>query len=273
MSQTKKPTLFPIITKRKWRKLAHALQSRHAVEYISERDDSNLSCLSLALGYQAPLEIINMMIEVDPQLAFRKDAFGATALHVACLNGASPNLVDLLLKRHDEIAYEVDLDKRGALHHAVEYACDREVIHHEDYTHDTYVDVIQNLCNAAPDMLYCYDNTGETPIDLVQRIKRKNEKSGPMYEKLQLIYLELTAQSVKLYRENRRRWELEGYMTKLCIDQVSETCTRTTVSSHSTILTPNSEGRILNLDAESIQETEYNDSKERIKDLLDTIVE
>ena len=274
MSKNKSPFLFSIIAKRKWRKLAHSLQSRHAVQLISERDDSNLTCLSLALGYQAPIEIIDMMIKLDPQLAFRKDAFGATALHVACLNGASLDLVDLLLQQHDEIAYEVDFDNRCALHHAVEYACDRDVIHHDDYTHDTYVDVIQNLCNSAPDMLYCYDNTGETPIDLVQRIKCKNESSGAMYEKLQLIYTALTEQSVKYYRETRRRWELEGFMTQLCLDQISESCASgTTVSTQSSLQTPESEGRNLTLDAESIQETEYNASKEGKSDVLDTIEE
>lgn len=270
-----KPKHFELIVKQRWRKLSHFLNSRKGNELIRERDGSNLNCLSLSLGYQAPIEIIEKMIQMDPQLALEKDSFGATSLHVACLNGTPVNLVNVLLQHHHDLAYEVDLDHRGPLHHAVEYACEREVSHHDDYTHDTYIDVIHTVCKAAPEMLYCCDNMGETPIDAVQVMKAKCKESGPRYEKLQLIYLELTDQSIQLYRENKRRWELEGYMTKLCLEQSMEpsvpSVASTLKSNGSSVMTPSSEGRNLMLDSASYQRTECNDKdcRERTSNNVD----
>ncbi len=279
MIMSEKPGLFVMISKRKWRKLLHLLKSnKQAPELLRERDESNLTSLALALGYQAPLQIIERMIELDPEMAYKKDMFGATALHLACLNGSSMSSINLLILRHPDIAYEVDLDQRVALHHAVEYACSRDVSHHDDYTHDTYVDVIKMICDAAPDTLYWFDKSGETPIDMVQTMKSKCEVSSPMYEKLQLLYRELTDKSIALYMENKRRWELEGYMTKLCLNQASTDISAALISlgtDTSTIQTPNSEGRSLNLDAESYQDicVENHDNRERKSETLDTIVE
>lgn len=254
MRKLNEPNLFDMIQCGKWKQLSRALRSKKAVEWIrTQKDDSNLTCLALALGYQAPIEIIERMIHLDPQLAYEKDNFGETALHVACLNGAPINLVNLLLERHEDIAYEVDHDNRVALHHAVEYSCEKEVS--DDSTHETYVDVMQNLCDAAPDTLYNFDMSGETPIDLVQTMKTKYDISSPMYEKLQFIYLELTEKSIKYYRERKEKWELEGVMTNLDLGHESSEPTRdegTSVSSFSTLQTPKSISTTSNCDLSRI---------------------
>ena len=241
MRKLNQPNLFDMIQCGKWKQLSRALRSKKAVEWIrTQRDDSNLTCLSLALGYQAPIEIIEQMINLDPQLAYEKDNFGETSLHVACLNGAPLNLVSLLLERHEDIAYEADHDNRVALHHAVEYSCEREVS--DDDTHETYIDVMQSLCDAAPSTLYNFDMSGETPIDLVQTFKTKYDVSSAMHEKLQLIYRELTDKSIQYYLEQKDEWELEGYMTNLELGHKSSEPSQegTSLSSFSTLQTPKS---------------------------------
>ncbi len=242
-TKTKTPAeanLLNLIQCCNWRKLSRALKSKDAKTLMRrQRDDTNLTCLALALGYHAPIKIIEQMIDLDPDMAYEKDSFGETALHLACLNGSAIEEVSMLLDNHQDLVYEVDLDLRVALHHAVEYFCEREAL--EDGTNETYMDVIQILCEAAPDTLYSFDKTGATPIDIVQSTKLKYDNSSLMYEKLENIYCELTSLSVKYYIEKKKGWEMEGYMTQLCLTGKDEpNCASVDTTTVSSQITPNS---------------------------------
>jgi hypothetical protein len=163
----------------------------------------------MALGYQAPVVIIQLIIEADNSLASEKDMFGATPLHIACLNGAPHDLIDVLLQHNKNLAREPDFDKRVPLHHAVEYFCQ------SGDSENTYIDVIRKLSKTAPEMVHCRDKSGESPIDLVQFVKSQSREPSERYQLLHALYAELRKTSIRLYRENKKRWELEGYMNDL----------------------------------------------------------
>ncbi len=91
------PEFFNLIKKSDWRKLRSLLHSPNGY-YLCQQDDSTgLSCLAMAMVSQAPLDIVRTMIELDPGLPFRTDIYGATPLHLACLNGSSIEKMETLL--------------------------------------------------------------------------------------------------------------------------------------------------------------------------------
>jgi ankyrin repeat protein len=223
-----KPYLFSLITHQKWKSLSKSLKSSKAAKLCAERDDSNLTCLAMALGYQAPVEIIQAIIDVDRSLLSERDMFGATSIHVACLNGTRCELINTLIRNEPSLTRERDYDQRAPLHHAVEYACQ------SGDSNKSYIDVVRTICQAAPEMVHYKDKAGETPIDLVQFTKAKYEESHQDYARLHSIYLILRDVSIKVYKANKIRWELEGHMQHLGITQETKVSGTSTSISQST---------------------------------------
>mmetsp|Transcript_12138 Transcript_12138/g.15034 ORF Transcript_12138/g.15034 Transcript_12138/m.15034 type:complete len:377 (-) Transcript_12138:1113-2243(-) len=208
-SQEEKPILFQLIKNQQWRKLRRFLSSRRGFELCQERDSSNLSCLSMALGYGAPISVIEDMIRTDTSLAKVKDNFGATAFHVACLNGAPIQLINALIYHYenDGMLKELDMDGRCPLHHAVENACRMA-----NETDDSYMEVLQRLCEVAPEVVHLEDKTNLTPIDLVQVAKLELAEASKKYKRLDDIYVMLRDTGIRFYTTQKRRWEIEGFI-------------------------------------------------------------
>jgi len=104
-------------------KVRKCLKSTKAYNLCQETDETNLNCLTLAVSFMAPLDIIEDVHRIDPTLVLKRDHYGAMALHTGCLNGASFEAIEFLLKIHQEAVKKLDLDQRSPLHHAVECAC------------------------------------------------------------------------------------------------------------------------------------------------------
>lgn len=209
---SKKPLIFTLIASEDWTKLRKLLRTAKGARLCREKDNSGLNCLGMALGYQAPDAIIEKFIEICPDLLNDKDVFGATCLHVAALNGTRCGLIEILLRHRPALAETIDFDLRGALHHATEFAVQAGV-REEPY----YFDVIRLLCSVAPTMVHCIDKSGETPIDLVHFVKSNTSPTSDEYKRLQTLYLFLRSVSISVYSENKKRWELEGYLQNLTI--------------------------------------------------------
>ena len=237
------PYLFELITKKEWDTIRGCLMSSLAVSLCQERDNTNLSCLALALAYQAPLDIIEHMIQIDPSplTSYACDDYGATPLHVGCLNGASLESLDLILRKYKHLVTMLDCDQRAPLHHAVEYACDccggnsttlcdssstsddlscnsGSSIECEQEpgttTRQSYsycVRLLEMLCKAAPEVVHVQDNNGKglTPLDIVQIYKAKRDPDSEEHKKLHSLYEVLRDTSILVYRTNKLFWEEE----------------------------------------------------------------
>lgn len=221
-----------LISNQNWDEVRKRLKSKKITKDLKESDASNLNCLGLALGYQAPIDIIQTMISVDRTLLRDRDMFGAMPLHVACLNGTRFELIQALVQSDCSLAKELDNDQRTPLHHAVEYACQ------SGDGDNTYIDVIQMLCQAMPEMVNFPDRSDETPIDLVQYSKLKTRESSADYRRFHAIYCKLRHTSVQVYKENKKRWELEGYMNNLGIGECVPSRASTGNSSRSASFEP-----------------------------------
>lgn len=206
---SKHPNIFKMIESEEWAQVRSFIPSSQGRKICKKSDTSGLSVLGMALGFLAPLDIVVKLLEIDPSSSLKHDMFRAVPLHVACLNGADLEIVNYLLDHDDNSsAFCADNDKRVALHHAVEYACnfiqDDEAMENEN----DGIDVIKSLATAAPRMIHCYDIHGDTPVDMTQMLKYelKNE-NHPKYKKVDALYKILRDISVRLYRKDKKQFE------------------------------------------------------------------
>ncbi len=182
-------------------------------------DSSGLSPLTLFVTSFAPIEIIELMLQYDPASTLRTDAFGATPLHLACLNGTTASIVKLIID-HDQgrSARIVDQDKYSVLHHAVEYICllvERRVSLPANGSisifseHSEYMQIVQYLCDVAPEMVFHrIKDSGDTPLDIPHIILcRHPDPDSRECKRIRDIHKILRATSVKLYMEKKKRWE------------------------------------------------------------------
>lgn len=199
------PKLFSLLEKRKWRKVRKALKSPENKELCEETDATGLSCLGIALGFQAPVDIIKQMIEVNPKLVDHTDSFGAGCLHIACLNGSSLEAIEYLIENYPHLISSTDKDKRIPLHHAVEFACQCT----EEEDEDFYLDLIETLYKAKPESIHHSDKSRDSPLDLIQMF-RTTFDSGEQ-ERLDEIYRLVRRFSIEQYRKKKKEWEDQGY--------------------------------------------------------------
>ena len=210
-----------------WNHIRNILKSPEQREKIGRhKDELNTPVLSLAMGFMAPLDIIQHLYQSNPASIFETDDYGASVLHIACINSASDTCIDYILSQtgvnERELATKLDRDDRCALHHAVECACfgredslhTRSYLNTTDEEKESYLNVIRRVIRAAPEMLNKYDNESLTPIDMVQRIKVDTSTTViKEYQRLDEIYQVLQKASVAYYRERKRAWEKSGYNT------------------------------------------------------------
>ena len=201
--------MFKYIEGQKWKKLRKILARNAGKEQRTERDESGLSLLGMALGFEAPLDIIKAILAMDPAQAGSRDFYGATPLHVACLNGASLEAVLYLLLTKKELASTPDKDRRIPLHHAVECLCRNEI----DF--DQGLEVINALLNAHPSSIHHSDKHRDSPIDLVQLARIDTDPDSTDSKRLEKLYSILRDMGVEVYKTKKLRWEAIGYTHKL----------------------------------------------------------
>lgn len=232
-----KRLMSTLITSGNWNKLRRVLSSSKGLKLLEEKDDSNLNCLAMAVGFNAPVDIVETMLDMNPELAMESDIFGANAMHVACLNGSSCVLIETLLSRCPDLTDTIDNDRRGPLHHAVEYACQYGT------TERSYHDVMEALVKVSPRIIYFKDRSGSTPIDLIQYVKSITHPSTDKHRRLHDLYCVLRDVSISLYKKDKRNWEEEGVVdhldfTSLNIKSGSDQRTATTLTDESWPSTP-----------------------------------
>eukprot|EP00979_Chaetoceros_neogracilis_P002601 scaffold435_cov275-Chaetoceros_neogracile.AAC.53 len=199
------PLMFKFIERKKWTKLRKILARKAGTDRCTERDESGLSLLGMAFGFEAPLDIIKSILEMDPTQADSRDSFGASPLHVACLNGASAEAVLYLLHKCQHLSSSMDKDRRIPLHHAAECLCRDEIEFNEG------IQIINALVDVYPDSIHASDKLRDSPIDIVQLARYHARPDSKDSNRLAQLYLVLKDISVRVYKLNKDKSEEEGY--------------------------------------------------------------
>lgn len=202
-SSESQPALFRLVEAQKWNKLRKVIRKNE--KNLTERDGSGLSLLGMALGFDAPMDIIKLILDMDRSQASATDLFGATPLHIACLNGASHETISYLLQSRQGLAQIHDRDRRIPLHHMVECLCRDEI----DFTEGLHI--LKLLTSSYPDGIYSSDKFKDTPIDLVQVARMEEDPSSEEYERLTRIYRVLRSIGILVYRQQKMQWEADGF--------------------------------------------------------------
>lgn len=227
------PSIFEAIKKYDWdyvRKLLAKEQDKVEAgtnaELCRKIDDSTgISVLGLVFGFHAPLDIIQTVLTLAPEVSLKEDQFGAIPLHIACLNGSPVQAIKALLDHDDKLtAVCVDEDLRAPLHHAVEFACRPHCDHDPEQKNTTQpqhadenagMDVVRILCEACPEMVTFSDRNGDTPIDIAQIVKLEARKEeDEEYQRADRVYTLLKDVSISVYRKQKSEFEALGHCKK-----------------------------------------------------------
>lgn len=204
------PKLFHLAQEQRWRKLRRVLRSRNrkkCIELCQEKDQSGLSALGVAIGYGAPLDIIRLIVSIDPCQLDSTDCFGATPLHLACLNGASIEVCKYLIQHNSGNVFKPDCDNRIPVHHAIECVCSSEIYFSEG------MKVIVALCEIDPTLIQVPDKHGDTPVDLIQIAISRIKSNDSKYRQLRWLYGFARDLTIKMYMRKKLSWEEAGCST------------------------------------------------------------
>ncbi len=213
------PPLFDLAKKSRWKKLKKRILHAHRDSekkkqrkdrsHCDEQDETGLSLLGLALGYHAPLDIIQTILTVDPQQCRIIDMYGANSLHLACLNGASPDSVAHIANHCSDLVDSKDIDQRTPLHHAVECIC------HDEIDFKSWTQVVDILCRFDCSIIHNSDMNENCPIDIVHIAINRVGESNNIEESKKLAELNrlgkvmrfLRKLSIGVYRLKKKHWE------------------------------------------------------------------
>ncbi len=204
------PPLFELVKQSRWKQLRLNLKGKVGIDRCQQRDETGLTLLGIALGYHAPLDIIELIITIDPDQLIAVDIFGANALHIACLNGAPFKTITYILKKCSVLASSRDKDDRVPLHHVTECICRDEVEFVEG------LKIINALCDCDPTMIHAQDRKDRSALDIVHVMRRNNDNdlSGLELEhrearlkRLVKLCWFLRRISFQVYRQQKKKWE------------------------------------------------------------------
>lgn len=248
--------LEKLIESKKWDKVLHLIskskgKKRKDLQSVLQSTPSAVSILSLAIVHDAPFSIIEVILELNPNLASNTDLHGMTPLHITCAcRGSSLEIIQLLLQiDNGASANIVDKSKRTPLHHLITYICYprpeelEKVMNDEGFSissrsfsepqesgnegKHSIVSMNQNefsnasfamadLFQAAPLAMYVRDSLGNTPIDILHECKVREPKSRrptPKWERADITTKMLREEIIDFYREIKKNYEKEGFVT------------------------------------------------------------
>ena len=223
-SSSDHPYLFQYVVRKKWKKLCRLLKRKKGdyIEICKASDSTGLSLFGFAIASGAPNDVLDTILKIDPTQSHSADCFGATPLHIACLNGAPVRAIKYLIKIRGELVKAQDIDLRVPLHHAVECLVRDEISFHDG------IECIQRLCDADSTLIHSTDKYSDSPIDLLQgAISLMNIRQNKRYDALYKLYNFLTELSIKEHKRKKLFWESQGYDTseKMTTDGTTNTTT------------------------------------------------
>lgn len=101
---------------REWLRMHSIEETKEAVEFKGEFDTT---ALHVACRNQPPVDIVEIMLMVAPDMIFWADSFGWLPLHYACANGTEIEVAQLLLDAYPDSSLTTDKRGRTPLHFAL----------------------------------------------------------------------------------------------------------------------------------------------------------
>jgi hypothetical protein len=195
--------LYTYVEKKQWHKVKPLLQSPNAVEESGITDSTGLTFLGLCAAFSAPQDILRRVMEMHPQHVYSRDIYGATVLHIACLNGACLETVSFLINTCKDLVKIQDIDGRLPIHHAVECVCRDKI------SVETCTDVMKANIEVDPEILSIEDKNDCTVIDLIQEARCIENLTTSEEMRLKMVYTFLKKSNIQYWKTKKEMWERE----------------------------------------------------------------
>lgn len=150
-----KKSLSQLMSDGRWDKVRLYLNENQSF-IINKKERINFigrSLLARTLENAPPVDVVNLVINIDPGALSSLDFFGNTPLHIATGSCCEPATIKVLLERNSHAASVQDNDGRYPLHIAAA-------------TPQTQMGVLEMLFLAEPLAIEDEDSTGRTPLDI-----------------------------------------------------------------------------------------------------------
>jgi len=250
-----------LIAKKDWSNIRKVLQQKASSPPSSPRNKVNnnnddiadyeskrYNLLGMAVGYLAPLDILQGISKQTPNLITQKDIREMIPLHIACINGAPIEVVKWLIKQYNDQTNDstssstlvTTKDGKLPIHYAVEYICqsneDKENTKHSapnDKDVMRFTVVIQYLCSLSPHSIRIKDNKGHSPLDIVQMVKcQYQDDKSPMFQRAHKVYRIMRAHNIQLYLKEKK--QAEETIKIICSSQLTDVALYPSISSDDT---------------------------------------
>lgn len=164
----KKDSIIYLVKEQKWSKAISVISRK----YKSIDKDSASELLFLACELDPPQRFIDTLIDLHPQIIFGVDSpiTKKTPLHVACEYGASPYVIEPLIRKNRESLVARDYEGKLPLHKACEsYAMNYNTAQEEEMSDDAsemnLFETLEVLLEYEPRSILEEDKDGICPIE------------------------------------------------------------------------------------------------------------
>lgn len=167
--------VFDIIKSQKWHKLKayvffnKSLISEHQVRSTTS---NSRNPLQYTCQFHPPLDVIKCIYNAHPKAISDKDCIGHCALHIACANGCSSQVIKYLLKKYPDAVNQTDINNRNPFL----LAC-RSYLWRSKLTWDTankeLLSLLFTMYRIAPVSSIIADCDEMTPLDYIHEREAK----------------------------------------------------------------------------------------------------
>lgn len=225
------------IRERDWASFSALIDTPAGIEKVrGKMDPTKMSVLGMVLGCKAPYHIVKRVIDIHPNLLIQPDELSALPIHIACLNGSSVEIIQLLVERGGiATIYYTDYDGRIPLHHAVEFAVMKRLPKAKPVDEEEALALVQYLCNIAADTVHHDDYKLKTPISIAHIFADKACKLADLnwMQRIDRVISCLRHTSIQLYKIQQAQREL---LSRSSPDEVNTMPTEDSIDSDCTLL-------------------------------------
>ena len=226
--------LLDLIQAQEWSDVRKVIKSKYGKVVCNKVDDTGLTAFGAAVGCNAPLDITKKILNFWPEALNVVDNHGSTPLHFACLNNVSNVVIDFVIKRSGGRLAVLAQDNMGftPLHHAVLSVCAsindtgsssasktrrtmpsgwQNIIPGDTMSVINGMNVIERLCEEAPECVYILSNQGHSPIEFIQD-KRASILEKENLDLLNDIYYNILREhGIRYYKHQKKMSEEKGW--------------------------------------------------------------
>lgn len=156
--------LLNIIENNRWERLLYRILKKPHTAHVKFTGRSLKSTsagnliLHEACKHDAPIDIIEALIEINQPAIAIKGHGGYLPYHCACANGAKLELIEYLYSIYPDAVQQVDDEGENALHLACKMGSTKEAVY-------------MNLLTSYPEAVGIRDDFGRLPIDYAKNIR------------------------------------------------------------------------------------------------------